>query len=248
MVKSYDPFKERFVRTTLKLPVKPRLPWTLPPIKAAILDELTCYFAGFLLKCKDLIVDDFIRLDTLIGPESHVINVPQQFDIRIPFRVHHVKYGYIFDLEMRDKHNNMIVRIDKNQWNIEGTTFPYAYDNDKLEVLNKEGIPLFQIYIDNDNRLVSLGGIFYDDSGRFVIALPDKLITPSCIMTGTGFNRLYTDTYGSAIVLYPNDNRIKTELSKLKPWFVYEAKPHLDELRFLEFKKQMLHLLDRYKD
>jgi hypothetical protein len=61
---------------------------------------------------------------------------------------------------------------------------PYKYDERRLEVLDDYGTPIFQIYLNEDDKTVYIGRKFVSISGETVVAFTDYLITKNFVLRG----------------------------------------------------------------
>jgi len=248
MVESYRPFHKRFSQLDLKMPAEPQLPWRLPLIKTLPLSDLKCNIAGFVSDCSQFIKEEALSLDNLIGPESRHINIPKSFNMRkIPFKFYITECGVLFDIELLDKYGNTICKIEKNKLKLINSQLPFANDTDKLEIIDPAGIPLFQVYVDVANNMISIGGIFYSVNGERIIALPEKLVTNEFIIQGSAYNPSRRLSMASFIIM-PSEDAVRNELRDLKPWFIYSEKPYLDQQRFNEAKAKFMTRLKAFQE
>jgi len=226
MSEAYKPFKERLSSIDLSLPSKPALPaGRLLPIRGTSLDELDCEFAGIRTRCKVL-----IRSGVLVVPEelfgsTGMFRFTDKIEIDFPFSVSETPDGLVFSATLYGPESNPLVVIKDNQWDLMDPTLRHEFDARRLEVIGKDGIPIFRLHLDEVEKTVHIGGRFVTRSGDMIAAFPEKLITESFVLEGLEWRQ------GHLHIKKMNKldkAEVVGELRKLKPWFYYESQWNLD--------------------
>lgn len=163
----YTPFSSRLGDLQLSLPKAPGLPSGLfAPLGTLDPRLVRCCIGGLFGRCEDVLGPEGLRFPAGLFSDHMPARVP------LSFRAFRTPGGTKFDMELFGIDSKPVVSFSGSEWTLHDPSLRHASDEDKIEVIDREGNPLIQIFLDQTGTALYFGGNLYSADGELIQASP----------------------------------------------------------------------------